>query len=59
MYKVVPTGLEYSIVSPGSYVIDLIFQQTLVEKIANSISLIGVLMLAVGIMKKGRHEKNN
>lgn len=58
-YKIVPTGMEYSIVSPGSYVIDLIFQQTLIEKIANSISLVGVLMLAVGIMKKGRHEKNN
>lgn len=58
-YKIVPTGLEYSIVSPGSYVVDLVYKQTLIEKIANAISLIGVLMLAVGIMKKGRHENNN
>lgn len=49
LYNITPNGMDI-LVSKGDHTISFIFRQTLIEKIANTISLIGILIMLTGII---------
>lgn len=57
-YTIVRNGMEIDLPRTGEHTIELVFMQTPLEKIANGISLIGLLILGIGIIRPNAHEKN-
>ena len=51
VYTIVSNGIEYTINEKGTYLVSLKFRQTPIEVAGNTISLIGVLAILLGIIQ--------
>ena len=59
VYTVRNNGLDFLLPKEGTYMVELRFSQTPLERVANTISLIGVFVLTLGIIKRRTYEKNH